>query len=115
MKMLTRELEAVLPPLRSTDGKPEEEVMVLAHYFASSWDWWVTEYDPETRTFFGLVRGFEIELGYFSLDELEENSCERRPLGGVERDFYWTPKSLKAVREKLQGGGVDVFAGNQAG
>lgn len=102
MKMMTKELEAKLPPLRSLDGKPEEEVLVRAHYFSGSWDWWATEYDPETRTFFGLVRGFEIELGYFSLDELEENSCERRPLGGIERDLYWTPKSLKEIRNGLK-------------
>lgn len=102
MKLMTKELEAKLPPLGSTEEKPEAEVLIHAHYFSNSWDWWVTEYDPETRTFFGLVRGFEIEIGYFSLDELEENSCERRPFGGIERDLYWTPKSLKDVREGLK-------------
>lgn len=102
MQMMTKALAATLPSLRSTEGKTEQEVIAHVHYFTSSWDWWATEYDPETRTFFGLVRGFEIELGYFSLDELEENGCERNPLRGIERDLYWTPTSLAEVRRKLR-------------
>ena len=53
----------------------------------------------------GLVRGFEVELGYFSLDELDANSCNVKPLGGVERDLYWRPKSLAEVRRGLNGNG----------
>jgi hypothetical protein len=61
----------------------------------SNWTWWATEYDPEQKLFFGLVEGFERELGYFSLDELHE---AKGPLGlGIERDLYWTPKPLKEV------------------
>lgn len=102
MKLMTKELEAQFAKQIGTDDKSEDEVLVIAHYFAGSWDWWATEYDPESRRFFGLVRGFEIELGYFSLDEMEENSCNVRPLGGIERDLYWTPKSLADVRAQLQ-------------
>lgn len=101
MKMMTKELEAEFARQGQTDGKGEENTQVLAHYFAGSWDWWATEYNPTDRTFFGLVKGFEVELGYFSLDELEGNSCEKRPLGGVERDLYWHPKSLAEVRRGI--------------
>lgn len=102
MKLMTKELEAKLPPLQSTSEREEKGIVVEAHYFSSSWDWYATEYDPKDRMFFGLVKGFEIELGYFSLDELEANSCEVRPLGGIERDLYWTPKTLDVVRAQLE-------------
>jgi len=107
MKLMTEELEAAFKKQGCRDGKPEGDVTVLAHYFSSSWDWWATEYDPEKRMFFGLVKGFEVELGYFSLDEIEANSCNVRPLGGIERDLYWTPKSLAEIRREINenGGG----------
>lgn len=103
MKLMIKELEASMPLLYSTDGKPDEEKIVYAHYFTSSWDWWAIEYDPKTRLFFGLVKGHEIEMGYFSLDEMEKCSCDVKPLGGIERDLYWKPKSLAEVRKKLNG------------
>jgi len=101
MKLMTKELEEAFARQGCTDGKPEEEIMVIAHYFNSSWDWWATEYKSKHRIFFGLVRGFEVELGYFSLDELEENSCNVRPLVGIERDLYWTPKTLAEIRKEI--------------
>jgi hypothetical protein len=42
------------------------------------------------------VDGFERELGYFALAELE---AARGPLGlRVERDLWWKPAPLYAVR-----------------
>ncbi|OGR46965.1 MAG: hypothetical protein A2X34_09735 [Elusimicrobia bacterium GWC2_51_8] len=105
MKMLTKELESEFAKQGYTDGKGEEKTQVLAHYFAGSWDWWATEYDPKDRIFFGLVKGFEVELGSFSLDEIEQNSCNVKPLGGVERDLYWKPKSLAEVRRGIEENG----------
>jgi hypothetical protein len=102
MQLLTKELEQAFKNQGYTDGKDEKDIMAIAHYFSGSWDWWATEYDPENRTFFGLVRGFEVELGYFSLDEMEQNSCNIRPLGGIERDLYWEPKSLAEVRQTVE-------------
>ena len=96
MKLLTKEILDKLPPLYSQDGKGWDAIAQVK-FFApwSSWTWWATEYDPKTRIFFGLVDGFERELGYFSLDELQE---VQGPFGlGIERDMYWTPKSLKEV------------------
>lgn len=101
MKLMTKELEEAFAKQGHTDDKPAEEVMVLAHYFTPSWDWWATEYDPKDRIFFGLVRGFETELGSFSLDEMEENSCEKMPLRGIERDLYWTPKTLAQIQQEV--------------
>ena len=58
----------------------------------SNWTWYVTEFDGKD-TFFGLVDGFEKELGYFSLSELES---VKGPLGlKIERDVYFKPMKLK--------------------
>lgn len=49
-------------------------------------------------TFFGLVVGFEIEMGYFSLSELEATTG---PLGlHVERDLYFKPTPLSKIRKQ---------------
>lgn len=95
-KLMTKELTAKMPELYSQDGKGYE-AMALVKFFSpySNWTWYATEFDGED-TFFGLVDGFEKELGYFSLKELESVTV----FGGVpavERDLYWTPRKLAEV------------------
>lgn len=85
MKLLTQEVLKALKPM----GSNSTTAVVKFFHPMSSWTWYASEYDPETRTFFGLVDGFEKELGYFSLDELE--SVKVHGLG-IERDLYFTPK-----------------------
>ena len=51
---------------------------------------------------FGLVEGFETELGYFDLTELAEATV----FGGVpavERDLYWKPQTLGEIRRQSRG------------
>lgn len=72
------------------------EAKALVKFFTpdSSWSWFASEFDGED-IFFGLVVGLEIELGYWSLAELEE---VRGPLGlPIERDLYYEPKTLKEL------------------
>lgn len=91
-KLLTKELEKKLPALGSTDGQGElGDRVVHIKFFSpySGWTWYGLEYSPEERLFFGYVVGFEGELGYFSLDELEEQG------GNVERDTGFSPRPLK--------------------
>ena len=99
-KLLTKELEKKLPALYETDGKPDEERKVPVKFFCpyNGWKWFALEYDPEQRLFFGLVKGFDTELGYFSLDELE--GAYRGPLPLVERDCWWdSDTTLAQVRK----------------
>jgi Protein of unknown function (DUF2958) len=57
--------------------------------------WYATEFDGQD-TFFGLVQGFEEELGYFSLHELAEGTDS---MGlGIERDLHFQPTPLSQVR-----------------
>lgn len=94
--LLPKGIQDTLPPLCSQDGKGDAAI-VYAKFFhpASSWTWYATEYDPESRTFFGLVNGDDIELGYFGLDEFM--SLMVRGLA-MERDTSWTPKPLGECR-----------------
>jgi hypothetical protein len=94
-RLLPEELARTIPPLYSTEGERDPIVRVKFFTPDTSWTWFVTEFDPEQRMCFGLVIGFERELGYFSLDELEE---VRGPLGLlVERDLYFEPQPLSKL------------------
>ena len=62
-----------------------------------NWSWYASEFDGED-IFFGRVSGFEVELGYFSLKELQE---VKDPLGlPIARDLHFEPKTLKELMEK---------------
>ena len=91
MQLLTKELRGKIPPLYSQDKNPDP--LIICKFFTpdSSWTWYVIEFDGKD-TFFGLVDGFEKELGYFSLSKLESI---RGKLGlPVERDLYFKPSKL---------------------
>jgi hypothetical protein len=80
MKLLNEKIRKQLPPLYSQDGKGGKAI-AYAKFFSpsSNWTFYATEFDGED-TFFGLVEGFEKELGYFSLSELESASVVRLTL-----------------------------------
>lgn len=100
-KLLTKELESKLPPLGSQEENPDPLVVVKFFSPYTGWTWYATEggVSPVTGrfTFFGLVKGFETELGYFDLEELSEAKVFGR-VPAVERDLYWTPIPLSEVR-----------------
>lgn len=92
---MTEELRKKLPSLYAQD-KLGGDAVVYVKYFTpdSDWSFYASEFDGKD-TFFGLVDGFEKELGYFSLSELES---VRGPMGlPIERDLYWEPKTLKEI------------------
>ncbi len=61
----------------------------------ANYTWYATEFDGED-IFFGLVDGFEKELGYFSLHEL---ATIRGKLGfPVERDETFEPETLENLK-----------------
>lgn len=93
MKLLTEELKARFKNFGTQD--PEDPV-VLAKFFHpySSRVWYATEYNPETREFFGWVKWDFPELGYFTLDELENVWHMWLPM---ERDKFWKEKKLSEV------------------
>jgi len=93
MKLLTKAIEKNLPALYANEKKHPRDIKVPLKMFSpwGSWTWYATEYDPETKTFFGWVDSEFPELGYFNLDELESVSG---PYGlKIERDMHWNPNN----------------------
>ncbi len=99
MKLLTKELREKLPPLYANENVADPMAIVKFFHPCSNWTWYATEGAPEGDDFifFGLVKGFEEELGYFSLNELES---VKGPMGlGIERDLYFKPTPLSKLRK----------------
>jgi hypothetical protein len=95
MELLTKVLREQLPAFYAQEH--EADPLVICKFFTPdcSWSWYVLEFDGEDM-FFGLVIGFESELGYFSLSELQ---AVRGPLGlPIERDLHFQPTRLSVVR-----------------
>ena len=91
MKLMTADLRTQLPQLYSQEEVDDPKA--IAKFFTpdSNWTWYATEFDGKD-TFFGLVDGFEKELGYFSLKELESI---RGAFGlPIERDLWFEPTPL---------------------
>jgi len=99
MKLLTKEIRKKLPPLYSQEEKGQKAIAHVKFFTPdSSWTWYATEFDGEDR-FFGLVDGHVMELGYFSLAELQ---TVHGPMGlPIERDLYWSPKPLGEIAPQL--------------
>lgn len=102
MKLMTKEIEKMLPALYETDGNEDKKVIVKYFNPCGSGTWYGIEYSPEERLFYGYVDFYgdgNGELGYFSLDELE--SIVLPPFGlKIERDLYFSPTSLKDILNK---------------
>lgn len=78
------------------------EKLVYLHFFFGGNDWYVTEYDPSRRLFFGyaILNGDKemAEFGYFSFDELIDMNIQ-----GLEIDCelakYWKPQKIKDIKD----------------
>ena len=97
-QLMTREIAKTAPRLYEQDGA--EDPTVYAHYFScmNGWDWWLLEFDG-TDEAFGLVEGYDDELGYFSIKEMEELN-RQMGFAAVERDEHFSPRPLSAVRRR---------------
>ena len=98
MKLMTEELEKRFKEVGSQEN--EKDPLIIAKFFnpAGAGTWYATEYDPNTKTFFGYVSIFgdyNDEWGYFNLCVLEDF---KGPLGlGIERDLYFGEKRASEV------------------
>jgi len=105
MKLLTLELINTFEKV----GRQEEvkDPLVIAKFFnpTGAGTWYATEYNPESKIFFGYVSIFNDwndEWGYFSLTELESL---KGPFGlGIERDLYFTSKPFSQINGINKGG-----------
>ena len=88
--------------------------MVVAKFFhpASQWTWYLMNQNPNNPDYlWGIVRGTDIEIGSFSLSELE-NFAGDLVIGNrripncikIERDKFFKPMIANVVWAKLQRG-----------
>lgn len=98
--ILTDDIRKSLPALYSQENLGEAAI-VHARLISPvlGWSWLLTECDGEDLAF-GLVIGFEAELGYVSLAELAESSAR------VRVDRYWQPMTLAEARLWMEGATV---------
>ena len=87
-KVLTAKELKWLPALYSQEGKKLEAICYV-HFFYGNYDFWATEFDPETGEFFGIAQfaGNEPSFGYANAQEWIATSR-------IERELNWTPKPL---------------------
>jgi hypothetical protein len=100
VSLLPPELREALPPLYANEEQGLA-ALALVKFFTpdSSWTWYGSEFDGED-IFFGLIIGFEAELGYFSLAELES---VKGPMGlPIERDEHFKPNTLQELKKHYE-------------
>ncbi len=93
-KLLTKENLKNLPVLYSQEKVDDPTVWVKLFHPIGSWTFYAIEYDPTQRLFFGW-NPMDEELGYASLDELENTKVHGL---GIERDMYFKPQPLSKVK-----------------
>ena len=109
-----------LPMLYDTENTPPGETLIHMHFFLNGCDWYVAEYSPVERLFFGYaVLNSDLqnaEWGYVSFDELRQ---VKTPQGiEVDRELDWTPRkaaetyTIRAAYKEQ--GRLESFLGGQS-
>lgn len=96
----TREELARLPALYTTENTPWEQTVIHQHYFLGGCDWYMAEYSPDERLFYGFAilnnDLHNAEWGYMSFDELRD----LRILGlEIDRDLHWRTRPASEVEK----------------
>ena len=92
MMLLTQAIKKAMPALYSGEDTPLEEKQVAVKFFCpwNQWTWFAFEGEEQPDgdwMFFGMVHGFEKEMGNFMLSELQSLSG---PFGlKIERDRHY--------------------------
>jgi hypothetical protein len=108
MPLLSAEMIARLPALYSQEDNPDPTVQVMLHG-ANGWTWALTEYsdpapDGVPQLAFGKVYGDFPELGYVSIQELDDvNLRFVEGLGCIWVDPLFVPKPLSEVDAEADG------------
>jgi hypothetical protein len=102
MKLLTKKIkeQATKQYKQGTDM----EQMVVAKYFdpMGSWKWFLMNMHKDDDYCWGIVKGHEVEMGSFSMKELESIKL---PFGlKIERDLMFEPMKASEVWKQLNDG-----------
>ena len=86
------------------DKGSDMDQMVVAKFFnpVGSWTWYLMNMADNGDYCWGIVDGFAVEMGSFSIKELEDLQL---PLGmKIERDTLFEPMKASEVWEQLNDG-----------
>lgn len=98
-KLIPKSIQKELPKLYATENELLGDRIAYARYFhpMSSYTSYLLEFDPKENLGFGITTmGYEWELGYMSMKEMEDVKV----MGlGIERDLYFNPTQLHLIEE----------------
>ena len=98
-----------LPPLYATEKTDWRDTIIHEHFFLGGCDWYIAEYGPADRLFFGYaILNNDLdnaEWGYVSFNELR--SVNVRGIE-VDRDLHWRPRPASEI-ERI----VEAYRGRQ--
>ena len=105
MKLLTKANEAKLPKLYTQDEVADPEIIVKYFLPGTGWSWYVLEGERDEQgilTFFGYVDNpsnpMGLELGYFTLQELESvRGWGNLP---IERDRHFNGMHVSDIKKE---------------
>ncbi|WP_323591549.1 DUF2958 domain-containing protein [Aliarcobacter butzleri] len=101
-KLLTNEQLQTIPELYASTMLNDPICKFKIFLPNSNWTWYIIEIDKSDNTCYGLVSGFETELGYFSLSELETISDSFGLKAELDSSFKAT--RLSKVKQELSKG-----------
>lgn len=100
-KLLPDKIKKKIPKLYSTEKIPMYRKKAVAKLFSpySNFTWFILEGEPDGDDFimFSYTIGYEKELGYVSLSELEGCTAMDGKLPLVELDEHFRPQTLRQL------------------
>lgn len=94
-----------LLPLNSVEEKGLDALAQVKFFTPdNNQTWYACEYDGEDH-FFGFVSRFEVEIGYLSLNEMQDTRGLLALL--IELDLHFEPKTLRELNDGRRNTGLE--------
>ena len=99
MQLLTKEIKTKAEKQYTKGGDMEQNIVAKFFNPMGSWTWYLMNKDPKSGYCWGIVDGNAVEMGSFSMRELESIQLQ---LGlGIERDIYFEPVPANELWKEL--------------
>jgi len=96
--LIPKEIRETIPDLYGSVATNDPIAYIKLFTPDSNWTWYIIEFSKEDKnTCYGYVEGFEKELGYFSLEEIE--SIRGILDLHIERDTSFQPTLLSIIKK----------------
>lgn len=95
--LIPKDLLGTIPKLYETEDIDDPICHIKLFTPDANFTWYIIEVSIDKDHCYGYTKGFENELGYFSLKEIEDI---KGPLGlSVEKDSSFKPTKLSEIRK----------------